>query len=62
MVEPETAISVSVRFGHLFYICRHCMIIMCARIEHKHVARPFESNLPISTVYVCLSVRLSVRK
>ena len=28
-----------------------------ARIELKHVALPFESDLPLSTVSVCLSVR-----
>ena len=32
------------------------------RIERKHVVRPFESDLPLSTVSVCLSVRPSARK
>ena len=31
-------------------------------IELQHVARPFESDLPLSTVPVCLSVRPSARK
>ena len=33
-----------------------------AGIELQHVARPFESDLPLSTVSVCLSVCPSARK
>ena len=57
MVEPGTAICVSVRFGRLFDKCvRHHMMFL-AGIELKHVARPVEGDLPISTVSVCPSSR-----
>ena len=54
-VEPGTAISVSVRFSCLFdmHSAPHDFF---AGIELKHVARPVEGDLLISTVSVCLSV------
>ena len=48
IVEPGTAISVSVRFGRLFASIRHRMIFFAGN-ELKHVARPVESDLHIST-------------
>ena len=59
MVELSTAISVSVRFGNLFL---HAFGTTCffAGIDINHVARPVESDLPINTMSVYLSVRPSV--
>ena len=49
-VEPGTAILVSVRFGYLFLPAfGTCFfLVLFAGIELKHVARPFERDLPIS--------------
>ena len=50
MVETGTAISVSARYCRLFDV--YGIACFFRRIEHKHVALPVESNLPMSTVYV----------
>ena len=55
-VDPGTAISVSDRFCRIFTCNRHRMLFF-AGIELQHVALPFESDLPLSIVSVCLSVR-----
>ena len=52
MVEPGTAISVSVRFGRLFYMRLTQHDISFAGIELNHVTRPAESDLPINNVSV----------
>ena len=62
MVEPGTAISVTVHFGRLFCYAFCTMCYFFAGIELNHVAPPVESDLPINTVSVYLSVRPSVHK
>ena len=59
MVELGIAISVSIRFDRLFDM-RSVPHDLFAGFELKRVARPVESDLPISTGSVCPSVRLSV--
>ena len=61
-VDPGTAISVSDRFCRIFFL--HAIGTACffAGIELQHVALSFESDLPLSTVSVCLSVRPYARK
>ena len=54
-VDPGTAISVSDRFCRIF--CNRHSMLFYAGIELQHVACSFESDLPLSTVSVCLSVR-----
>ena len=60
-VDPGTAISVSDRFCRIF---RHaigtaCLFLLGLNFNTLHDL--FESDLPLSTVSVCLSVCLSVR-
>ena len=57
-VELGTAISVSVRSSLLFFVMDSALYDFFAWIELKHV----ESDLPINTVVVCLSIYLSVLK
>ena len=59
-VDPGTAISVSDRFCRIFLHAIGTACYFFAGIELQHVALPFESDLPLSTVSVCLSVYLSV--
>ena len=61
-VDPGTAISVSDRFCRIFVTCNRHRMLFFAGIELQHVARSFESDLPLSTVSVCLSVRPYARK
>ena len=55
-VDPGTAISVSDRFCRIFYMQSAPHAFFFAGIELQHVAWPFESDLPLSTVSVCPSV------
>ena len=56
MVEPETAISVSVRFGQVYLTCfRHRMFFVQGLNFGLHVARPID--LLASYLSVCPSVR-----
>ena len=48
---------VSARFGRVMFLHVFGTICIFTGIELKHVARPVESDLPISIVSVCLSVR-----
>ena len=61
-VDPGTAISVSDRFCRTFLHAIGTACFFYAGIELQHVAGPFESDLPLSTVSGCLSVRPSARK
>ena len=60
MVEPGTAISVSVRFGRLFLTCVWNHLIIFAGIELNCVARPVESDLPINTMSEGLDGGISI--
>ena len=60
-VDPGTAISVSDRFCRIFFHMQSAPHAFFAGIELQHVARSFESDLPLSTMSVCLSVCPSVR-
>ena len=57
MVEPGTAGSVSTRSCRFFDV--YGIACYFRRIELKHVALPVESDLPMSTVSVCPSLRSS---
>ena len=61
-VDPGTAISVSDRFCRFFDMQSAPNVLFFAGIELKQIALPFESDLPLSTVSVCLSVCPSARK
>ena len=61
MVEPGTAISVSVRFGRLFYMRLTQHDISFAGIELNHVARPVE-NLRVISLNTVSVYRPSVSK
>ena len=58
-VELGSAIKVSVRFGHPFYMLLAPHNFVFAGIELKHIARPVV-DLVLSIVSVCLSVNPSV--
>ena len=60
-VDPGTAISVSDRFCCIFDM-QSAPHAFFPGIELQHVAWPFDSDLPLSTVSVCLSIRPSARK
>ena len=59
-VDPGTAISVSDRFCRIFFTFNRHRMLFLLGLNFNTLHDLFESDLPLSTVSVCLSVRTPV--